>query len=170
MSKVFGKQKDYAPIKEEESRVIISYGYVGIDSKNATWYEVIFYKKQVSQVSLSVVKDSIIADINARTDEKILTGYVWDEKPVWLSGENQFNYKAVYDLAVQSKGANLPVTFKIGENESGEPVYHTFDKLADLKAFYEGAVSHVVTTLGDGWTEKDSIDWTPYEAFFNKGE
>ena len=51
---------------------------------------------------------------NSRTDERILSGFEYDGQPVWLSSENQFNYKAAYDLAVQTDGQNLPVTFKLG--------------------------------------------------------
>ena len=76
MNKVFGKQTDFAPIREDASRVIISYGYEIVDEENATWIEIYLYKKQISQVSLTDVKEAIIADINARTDEKILTGFV----------------------------------------------------------------------------------------------
>ena len=58
-------------------------------------------------------------DINARTDEKIISGLVWTTRPggaipVWLSTENQFNFKSAYDLAVQKV---LPVTFKMGERD-----------------------------------------------------
>ena len=89
-----------------------------------------------------MVKDAIIADINARTDEKIVGGLVWtpqaggDPIPVWLSTENQFNFKSAYDLAVQKQGATLPVTFKMGEDEEGNPVYHTFETMEDADDFY----------------------------------
>ena len=49
------------------------------------------------------------------------------DAPVWLSTENQYNYKAAYDLAVQTGGETLPVTFKFGSDE--QPEYHTFEKL-----------------------------------------
>ena len=49
--------------------------------------------------------------INAKTDEKILSGFVWRDNPVWLSSENQFNFKAAYDIAVQTGGMNLPARY-----------------------------------------------------------
>lgn len=164
--KVFGKQKDFTPVREDGSRVIISYGYADVDSKNATWQEIHLYKKQVSNVSLADVKNAVIADINARTDEKILSGFVWNEIPVWLSTENQSNFKAAYDINVQNKGALLPMKFKLGEDASGAAVYHTFETMADFKDFYLAAVAYVNQCLNDGWEEKDDIDWTPYETFF----
>ena len=51
---------------------------------------------------------------NEQTNQTILSGFSWNDTPVWLSTENQFNYKAAYDLAVQSGGTTLPVTFKFG--------------------------------------------------------
>ena len=50
---------------------------------------------------------------NSETDKKILSGLEYEGHTVWLSNENQFNYKAAYDIAVQTSGQNLPVTFKL---------------------------------------------------------
>ena len=172
MNKVFGKKTDFAPIKEDASRVIISYGYQEVDKENATWYEIYLYKKQVNQVSLADVKAAIIADINKRTDEKILGGFEYTPDgtetsvKVWLSSENQFNFKAAFDLAIQTEGATLPVTFKLGETEDGTPVYHEFATIMALQAFYSGAVAYINQALAEGWQEKDGIDWTQYETFF----
>ena len=88
------------------------------------------------------------------------SGFVWRDIPVWLSIENQFNYKAAYDLAVQTNGQLLP-TFKFGTTES--PVYHKFESLEDLRDFYISAISYVTDTLATGWKTKDKIDWTVYE-------
>lgn len=157
--------------------MIISYGYhEEADGVNATWFEIYFYKKQTSQVSLADVKKAIIDDINSRTDEKIVSGFVWTPEgaetgiPVWLSTENQFNFKSAYDLAVQKQGATLPVTFKMGEDAEGAPVYHTFETMADADDFYLKAVAYINQTLAAGWQEKDSIDWEPYEALFPQSE
>jgi len=85
--------------------------------------------------------------------------------PVWLSTENQFNYKAAYDLAVMSQGQSLPVTFKFGATES--PVYYTFETLDDISDFYISAMAYINTTLAEGWKLKDGIDWSVYEEALN---
>lgn len=108
------------------------------------------------------IRAAVTAGHNAAIDEQIKSGYTWDGTPVWLSTENQFNYKAAYDLAVQTKGASLPVTFKFGTD--AEPVYHEFTTLAELREFYKGAMAWVTQCLAEGWTEKDSIDWSAYEV------
>ena len=104
----------------------------------------------------------IIDTINADTDEKILKGFVWQGIRVWLSQENQNNFKAAYDLAVQSEGATLPVKFKLGEDASGAAIYHTFEGMADFTNFYTHAVSYINQCLNDGWQEKDNLDMEPY--------
>lgn len=111
--------------------------------------------------TLDIIKEVILGIENTKIDNEILSGYVWNDMSVWLSSENQFNYKAAYDLAIQTNGANLPVTFKFGTTE--EPKYHEFSTIEDLTDFYTGAMNHVNTTLKEGWEKKDSIDWTEYE-------
>ena len=115
--------------------------------------------------SMDEVKEAVIAGYNAEIDEKIKSGYAYDGVPVWLSTENQFNYKAAYDLAVQTSGASLPVTFKLGTD--AEPVYREFTALDDLAAFYKGALKFIGDTLAEGWAFKDAIDWTEYERLLD---
>ncbi len=99
---------------------------------------------------------------NAKTEGLIRTGFVWEKIPVWLSVENQVNYKAAFDLAVQTEGANLPVVFKFGTDE--KPVYRTFATTDDLRDFYTAMVSYIQTTLEAGWKEKEAIDVGKYNV------
>lgn len=111
--------------------------------------------------SLDYIKNLILAWHNEQIDEKILSGFVWRDMQVWLSSENQFNYKAAYDLAVQTGGANLPITFKFGT--TNEPVYYTFTSVDELNDFYISAMRYINDTLAAGWAEKDAIDWEQYK-------
>lgn len=79
---------------------------------------------------------------------------------VWLSTENQFNYKAAYDLAVQTSGFSLPIIFKFGTTE--EPIYYTFEDMETFNDFYIKAMTYINTQLSEGWVFKDSIDWSVY--------
>lgn len=116
--------------------------------------------------TLSEVKNIVLKGYNAIVDETILNGFKWKGMPVWLSSENQFNYKAAYDLAVQTNGANLPVTIKFGPIE--EPVYYDFTAIEELQDFYMGVIEHINTCLQEGWGKKDSIDWSKYEEALSK--
>ena len=164
-NKYYGKKSAYSPLREDYSRIIASYGKEDVNENYATWYEVYFYKKQNPSPSVEQIKDAIIADINSQTDEKILTGFVWNDIPVWLSSENQFNFKAAYDLAVQTQGASLPMKFKLGEDAEGTPIYYTFEDIAEFTDFYTKAVRYINQCLDEGWQKKDNIDWSEYGAF-----
>lgn len=128
-----------------------------IPSDVGTWTEAILKP----QSSLEQIKTFILDAINKRTDEKIVSGFVWRDMPVWLSSENQFNYKAAYDLAVQTGGANLPTVFKFGDNEN--PIYHKFETVEELSDFYTKAMAYINEQLAIGWTKKDMIDWEKYK-------
>ena len=106
--------------------------------------------------SIEEVKSIFTAEVNKQVDQKILEGFVWRDMPVWLSSENQFNYKAAYDVAVQTQGMNLPIMFKFGTTDN--PIYYTFETVEELTDFYTQAVRHINDTLAEGWKEKDSLD------------
>ena len=106
------------------------------------------------------IKQTIIGWINAQTDEAILSGFVWNDTPVWLSSENQFNYKAAYDLAVQTAGATLPVKFKFGTDDV--PCYHTFQTVEELSDFYIQSIQYVQNLLDECWNKKDAFSLDSY--------
>ena len=108
------------------------------------------------------IKDLVRTWYNEQTDAAILSGFDYDNAKVWLSQENQYNYKMAYDLAVQTDGQTLPVTFKFGTDET--PVYRTFDTLDELADFYTKMVAYIQTTLADGWKKKDALDLSKYNA------
>lgn len=112
--------------------------------------------------SREIIRTVILGWYNEEIDREILSGFVYEGMPVWLSSENQFNYKAAHDLAVQTGGAMLPVTFKFGTDE--EPQYRTFENLEELTDFYTKAMKHIQDTLADGWRKKDAFDPEDYRV------
>lgn len=168
MIRTIGKKTEYKPIEEiSADRYIVRWDYKPetvtdpdtsevTETDYATWMvEVIHGNPTKARLSEMFTKY-----YNSITDEKILSGYSWKGMNVWLSTENQFNYKAAYDMAVQTEGSSLPVTFKFGTDE--EPQYHTFPTLDELQNFYSGAMAWVNQCLAEGWETKDAIDWTKY--------
>lgn len=115
----------------------------------------------IGKPSPEAIKSVVIGWYNQQIEETILSGFVYEDMPVWLSTENQFNYKAVYDLAVQSNGATLPVVFKFGTDERVQ--YRIFGTLEELADFYTKSMQHVQDTLADGWEKKDAFDLTLYQ-------
>ena len=157
----------YTPLSVNGNIVKIAFDYEPLfdtdedgnktESNVGTWSEHVFKKKP----SLSQIKDFILSEINKRTDELILSGFTWKNRQVWLSTENQFNYTAAYDLAVQTNGANLPQVFKFGSAKN--PEYYKFNTLEELQDFYTKATSYVNQCLAVGWAKKDAIDWDLYK-------
>lgn len=112
--------------------------------------------------TLPDIKKVVLAWYNEQIDKNIRSGFTYKDIPVWLSTENQFNYKAAYDLAVQTAGSSLPITFKFGAE--GNPVYIEFVSLEGISDFYIAAMNYVNSTLENGWKLKDSINWSIYEV------
>lgn len=104
----------------------------------------------------SKVKDIIDAHINAKTDQRILSGFVWNGKNVWLSDENQRNFSEAQRAAMITNGASLPITFKLGEDAQKNPIYHEFTTVEELTGFYLSVVAYINQCLNEGWREKDA--------------
>lgn len=173
MIKITGTNDKYAPIKKiGDSLYLISWNKkplvtiehddngneIETTSENvSTWMqEMVRFKP-----SLEYIRNLIVGWYNEEIDNQILSWFKWNNLSVWLSTENQFNYKAAYDLAVQTNGANLPIIFKFGTTT--DPVYHTFTSVTELNDFYISAIKYVNDTLAEGWVKKDSIDWEQYK-------
>ena len=150
-NKYSGAVTDFQPVSEDQSRVVIMYGLNAKEVENAEWYQLDFYKKQ-GKPTFEQAKAAIIADINERITAQIVGGMTFENKPVWLSIENQINFTT----------ASAPCRLKIGEEADGTPVYHDFETKAALKAFNDACLAWKDQCLEAGRAEKESIDWTPY--------
>ena len=154
--KVNGLKTDFAPMRNDGTQIVICYGLKQVEGELYEWHEIYLPKTQNATLSLDIVKTAILNDINSRVKTAIISGFVWNEKPVWLSEENQLNFSQ----------AVVPATLKIGEQQDGTPIYETFDTKTTLKAFNDACSLWRQQCLSEGYSEKDAIDWTPYEALF----
>lgn len=168
MIKIINLKSKYVPLAQMASgRYKLHFGFEPyyevngegnkIETNLGTWYETWLPGKP----TLEQIKNIVLNTINEEIDQKILSGMVWKDMAIWLSSENQFNYKAAYDLAVMSQGKTLPVIFKFGTTDN--PVYYKFETLEDISDFYISAMAYINKTLEEGWKKKDSIDWNVYE-------
>jgi hypothetical protein len=114
--------------------------------------------------SVEEIKEVVYAWINGRVGNEILSGFRYNGIPVWLSIENQLNFKAIHDLAIQVPDL-LPVKFKLGTDE--EPVYYEFNTLTGLTEFYAAAVVHISSAYEKGWADKDGFDFSHYVELLN---
>lgn len=136
----------------------IRWNIIENEDGTAEWAEQCFDHKPTDTEILGTIVDYY----NKKVDEKILSGYRWHDMPVWLSTENQFNYKSVYDLASQDETI-LPIKFKMGEDAEGNVLYHTFVTLDELRDFYMGAIQHIQQCLNEGWELKDGVSIDTYK-------
>ena len=114
--------------------------------------------------SLSEVKRVITQYYNNLCDEEIRSGLEFEGNQVWLSQENQINYKSAFDLNFQNVSAGkpfIPMTFKLGTDE--EPVYRNFEDISDMQVFITACFTHIQNTLSKYWEIKDNIDWNKYQ-------
>ena len=171
MIRITNIKEKYTPITIKGGSVTIAFDYEPfydidesgnkVETNVGTWSVHTFTRKP----SFGQIKNFILSEMNKKVDENILSGFVWRDMPVWLSTENQFNYKAAYDLAVQTNGASLPTVFKFGDTEN--PIYYKFDNLEELQDFYIKAMRYINEQLAIGWAKKDAIDWNAYEEALN---
>lgn len=98
--------------------------------------------------------------VNSEVADKIREGLEYEGCMVWLSTENQLNYRSALDVAVQTDGANLPLRVKLGTDS--EPVFKEFCSVESLQAFVTACALHVQHCLEEGWQRKAAFDVEPY--------
>lgn len=157
-----GKKINFIPYATDGKTSVVMWDYQPLLTKDGQETEVGSWQieKFNKKLSPGEIKSFILKYYNDKIDEKILSGMVWKNMKIWLSSENQFNYKAAYDLAVQTNGMNLPVMFKFGDDDN--VVYHTFETIEELSDFYVSSMQYIQNTLSEGWKIKDSINWNFY--------
>lgn len=114
--------------------------------------------------SFEAIKEAILGYFNGLCDTQIYSGYTYNGYTVWLSQENQMNYKTNYDLALQTSiagGEFEVIKIKIGDNL--ESIYHTFESFKEYQDFVIGYINHIKISLDKFWTIKDSIEWDDYK-------
>ena len=91
--------------------------------------------------------------VNDEVHQRILTGFVYEGRPVYLSMENQVTFR---------NSMTCPVRLKLGEEADGTPVYYEFTSSSKLTAFQKAVGNHVKECLNEGWKKKDAFDVEPY--------
>lgn len=134
----------------------INWDKVQIDDDNSFMTEDFSYLPGIKKI-----RSLILGWYNSECDREILSGLKIEGNTVWLSTENQFNYKAAWDFALAKGGMNLPVTFKLGDDQN--PVYKVFGTVEELDSFMITVMGYIQMTLAKYWQIKDSIDWSLYE-------
>lgn len=117
----------------------------------------------VGKDSIELIKSTINNYYNEICSDEILKGFKLDSEIVWLSSENQINYKIYYDFALVNSQNGIefqPIKIKIG-NET-ESKYHTFESFEEYQKFVFDYTEHIQNTISKCWQIKDAIDWELY--------
>lgn len=152
----------YKDIMEEAKPVLNGGKFVKSDSLISTGMCSYSYIKYTYKPSVDTIKNDLEEIFNSFTAEKITNGFYWNDLNISLTKENQINYKASYDLAIQSGGKNLPIRIKATKN--GKVEYMVFFTIAEVEDFYLAVNRHINNCLEDGWQKKDAIDYSVYQA------
>ena len=162
MNKVYGLINDFVPIRSERIRNVVSYAFTPVgDGVHALWNEIYLYKKQDPDMSYKSIRNYILNDIDTETKRRITEEMRWNDHMVWLSIENQQNYKTALDMAVETDGSNLPVRLRLGTTD--EPHYEVFETIESLKEFWVSCSNHISECLRAGWALKDSVQWEHFK-------
>ena len=96
-----------------------------------------------------------VETINKETDERILNDFVWKDNEFYLSLENQFNFKNLYDLREMKE---YPITIK---TKTG---FTTLNDVQEVEEFYLAGVEFIENCLKDGWRRKADAERKIREA------
>lgn len=116
-----------------------------IDILKELGYEVYENKVTLTPEEQKYLRDELI---NQETDAKILNDFVWNGNEFYLTMENQFNFKNLYDLREMK---SYPVTIK---TKTGFIELQNKEEVAD---FYLAGVNFVEKCIKDGWAQKEKI-------------
>lgn len=138
----------------------VFYGYGKDEMGGYCYYQRVPYKP-----TLDYIKSIVLGQINTNTQEKITSGFKWNDMLVWLSEANQLNYARDFAVAYycekNGEQYSLP-TYKFGPDE--EPVYYTFATFEEFKQFSKAWALHISETVRAGWDEKANVDWSVYQC------
>ena len=100
--------------------------------------------------------ENSVKTINEETDNRILNDFMWKGNEFYLSIENQFNFKNLYDLRNMKE---YPVTIK---TKTG---FTTLENEQQVEDFYLAGVEFVETCIKEGWQRKSAAEASIRERF-----
>ena len=161
--KSVGLESSYSPIKKRNGTIVVSYGKELLSEEGQSNDEsdekvVCFYQTTYrGKPSMSTIIKDILEDIDLRAQEEIRNGFVYNEKPVYLSVENQLNFSAAYNLA---KTSNMlePITLRVSTNN-----YITFTDIKSIEQFVSSCTRYINNILQNFWQIKEGIREEDYE-------
>ena len=166
--KVNGTLSDFAAVRTEGTQIVISYGLNQVGGDLYEWHEVSLNKTSTNALTLDIVKNAILGDINSQTDEEILCGFDYTirhggdqgkQVKVWLSEANQTDI----DRLANASGVLFPVRHKVAEDGAGNAIYEEFQNATEMKSLSDSFTIYIHQCQEAGWLRKDAFDWQAYQ-------
>jgi len=156
MNVATGKIDQYVPLRKSNGKYIISWGLSPNGKDSYKWMYFISDLKP----TLESIRNEIESYINNETKKAISERFTWNGMSIFLSMENQIDYKLLYDVTVMQDGANLPA--KLRFKVDGEYIYYEIETIDEFKDFMIAMNNHIRTALNSGYAKKESIDYNEY--------
>ena len=166
--KVNGTLSDFAAVRTEGTQIVISYGLKQVGGDLYEWHEVSLNKTSTNALTLDIVKNAILNDINSQTDAEILCGFDYTirhggdqgkQVKVWLSEANQTDI----DRLANASGVLFPVRHKVAEDGAGNAIYEEFQNATEMKSLSDSFTIYIHQCQEAGWQRKDAFDWQAYQ-------
>lgn len=164
---IYEYQEEYynwIPSIEDIQRTIVDWHNKQTDGiiKYGFWWK----DRQVLLTDENKFNYCIFADRATKREDAIKK---WDEEHPELAGINSTEHEVVNEMGnpiilhipTGRPQSYLPITFKIGENNTPDSFY-TFQTIDALNEFVDAGVDHLQASYGVGWYKIATFDWTPY--------
>ena len=114
--------------------------------------------------ALTTLRSRLTDQIDARTDDIIMYGFVYLGQKTRLNALDQNNFQGAYDMIKDYIADGVPEQyifpwkFKVWTDETtGAPVFRSFNTFSDLKSFIYGGKVYIQACLAAGWTLKTAL-------------
>ena len=106
------------------------------------------------EVSLPQLRADIESYYNTQVQQRILSGFMFNDTPIWLSAENQQNYITAYTLGLDY--------LKVKGGTDSEPKYLELTSKEEIAEFVKAMQVYIQECIAWGWEKKDSVDYSVY--------
>lgn len=112
---------------------------------------------------LKTLRTRILSEIDNKTNELIIYGFIYTGLKVRLTIEDQINFEGEFNLIkdFMSNGtpeaAFFPVNYKVWTNEDGSPIFMSLNNLNELREFLFMGKTYIRDCLAAGWVIKDAV-------------
>lgn len=160
----------YYPYPEYDIRtqnIIISNSPVLIDGFWSIKHEVV--NKTIEEIDghdnaeLLTLRTKILNEIDNKTNELIVYGWVHNGVKVRLTIEDQINFEGEFNLIKdfistgEPESKFFPVHYKVWTNDDGSPVFITLVNITELRSFLCGGKKYIRDCLSAGWVIKNDV-------------